>query len=265
MIEIQHFKTLGSTNTWIKENIDLLQAPVAVMTDEQTAGRGQRGNIWLSAKGENLLCSILFEPENLPAMSQFSLSEAVALSICNTLQTQFNIKADIKWPNDIYVDGKKIAGILIENSLKASKVAHTIIGIGLNLNQSTFPPELPNPTSAVLLSGKEANPEDVLGILLREMEAMLPLVSQESGRDSLHKAYTEKLWRNDGKLHPFIDRTVGAEASRFTENPAGPAAPHAYEMMARIEHIAPTGHLHLRDSEGTLRVFAFKEVEFKLL
>lgn len=115
----------------------------------QTAGRGQRGNTWESAVGENLTFSILFKPAKFLSTRQFELSEVVALGVVNYLSTK-GIKAKIKWPNDIYVEDKKICGILIENTLSSDTLSVCIAGIGLNLNQRIFRSDAPNPTSVVL-------------------------------------------------------------------------------------------------------------------
>ena len=114
-----------------------------VVADYQTGGRGQRGNSWISAKGKNLLFSLLIYPKNVFAKTN-SLSAHCFAGNKNTLD-RFTHDICIKWPNDMYWKDKKIAGILIENDLKGNKIENTIIGIGLNLNQEIFPSELPNP------------------------------------------------------------------------------------------------------------------------
>lgn len=264
MIKFEIIDSLPSTNARLREMRAFTQAPYCIMALEQTAGRGQRGNVWLSTKNENILCSILWAPTNLKAIDQFALSQAVCLAICNVLKRQCNVEALIKWPNDIYVGNKKLAGILIENSLKGSMVQNSIIGIGLNLNQAEFHPSLPNPVSVKQLTDIDHHPLLFLKGLLKELEILLPQIENIEARNILHKKYLHNLWRMDGLFYPFIDRTVGAEASRLSENPDGPEAPHAFEMTAVIEDVTPTGYLHLRDGDGILRVFAFKEVEFVL-
>lgn len=115
----------------------------------QTAGRGQRGNSWESAVGENLTFSILLKPHKFLSTRQFELSEVVALGVVNYLASK-GIDAKIKWPNDIYVGDKKICGILIENVLSGDTLSVCIAGIGLNLNQRVFRSDAPNPTSVAL-------------------------------------------------------------------------------------------------------------------
>lgn len=262
MIEKIFRNCVESTNAQVREEIATLPCPCMVYTDYQSAGRGQRGNRWLSNKSENILCSLYWRPSKLEAIHQFSLSRAVALAVCGALEEEYGGSAQIKWPNDIYVGDKKICGILIENSLRGALIDYTTIGIGLNVNQMDFPKELPNPVSIAMLKGEKQDINNLLATLSKALEAYLPKAENDEGRQELSELYMNHLWRNDGEMHEFIDRTVGAEASRFTTNPLGMGAPHAYHFKGKIEDVAPAGYLHLRDHEGVLRVFSFKEVEF---
>ena len=132
-----------------------------ISAEYQTAGRGQRGHKWLSAAGRNLMFSLVLEPRHIPALRQFMISEAVPLGIADTL-AEYGIDARIKWTNDIYVGDKKITGMLIEHSLADGHLARTIAGIGVNVNQTEFDPELPNPTSMRLLTGREYDRQALL-------------------------------------------------------------------------------------------------------
>jgi BirA family biotin operon repressor/biotin-[acetyl-CoA-carboxylase] ligase len=108
-----------------------------ILADEQTAGRGQRGAEWSSKAGENLLLSIFLKPDNLSVENQHTLNYFVSLSIIHFLR-KIGILAKVKWPNDIYVGNKKLAGILIENTISQAKINSSIVGIGLNVNQNDF-------------------------------------------------------------------------------------------------------------------------------
>ena len=121
-----------------------------VWAERQTAGRGQRGHKWSSAEGLNLTFSLVLEPRFLPAGEQFLLNEAVALALTDTF-AQFGIAARIKWTNDIYAGDKKLVGILIEHSYSGQTLARTIVGIGINVNQTEFDPALPNPVSMAMV------------------------------------------------------------------------------------------------------------------
>ena len=120
----------------------------------QTAGRGQAGNSWESEAGKNLLFGLLFHPREVEANRQFILSQAVALSICETL-SDYAEDIRIKWPNDIYWKDRKICGMLIENTLVGRCIENCIIGAGININQQTFCSDAPNPVSLRQITGKE--------------------------------------------------------------------------------------------------------------
>ena len=132
-----HFDSCTSTNDMLKkEHGDLL----AAVAEEQTAGRGQRGNSWYSEAGRNLLFSVLTEPRGVLASEAFILSQAMALAIARTLEKRLPERGvRIKWPNDIYVAGRKVCGILIENDLQGKRLVRSIIGCGINVNQTRFP------------------------------------------------------------------------------------------------------------------------------
>ena len=142
--------SVDSTNNEAKRKIDALDNLSVIAAREQVSGRGQRGNIWLTEPGKNLTFSIVLRYEQMQvkmkAEDQFELSKLTAMSVIDLL-AQYGIEARIKLPNDIYVGDKKICGILIEHSLHGEQISHTIIGVGLNVNQLAFDPSLPNPTS----------------------------------------------------------------------------------------------------------------------
>ena len=155
--------TLESTNSFLKQIIHSKEVKngTIVSTKHQTTGRGQRNNVWESERNKNILMSFVFFPNNIPAENQFIISKAVSLSILDLL-LKYKKNVKIKWPNDIYIDDKKIAGILIENSLRGSEISNSIIGIGLNINQTFFSNKLPNPTSLKLETNKNYKTEEIL-------------------------------------------------------------------------------------------------------
>ena len=119
-------------------NTDTLEGAV-VIADHQTAGKGQRGNVWHSEPGENLTCSVILKPVFVTPTRQFFLNMIVSLAVKSTIK-EFVQYADcqVKWPNDVMVSGKKVAGILIENTIRKNKIESTVVGIGLNVNQTNF-------------------------------------------------------------------------------------------------------------------------------
>ncbi len=159
---------VNSTNSYLKEYLSSNANEVeglVVFTPHQFSGRGQKGTVWESEKGMNLTFSILLKP-NLVVHHQFLISKIVSIGLVSFLEDLGLIDLKIKWPNDIYCKDKKIAGILIENTLKEAKVNNSIVGIGLNVNQTIFQSEN-NPTSIALETGvKQNNLEDLLHRLL---------------------------------------------------------------------------------------------------
>lgn len=133
----------------------------AICAERQTAGRGQRGHTWSSEEGRNLMFSLVWEPRFLPVSEQFLLSEAVALALTD-LFGGYGIDARIKWTNDIYAGDRKLVGILIEHNLTGDRLSRTIVGIGVNVNQTRFDPSLPNPSSMRLETGCEYDRQEVL-------------------------------------------------------------------------------------------------------
>ena len=234
----------SSTNTELKllQQKNPLPEGSMVMTEFQTSGRGQAGNSWYSGKGKNLLFSFLLYPRFIQAKDQFIISRIVSLAIIRVLQ-QYTENITIKWPNDIYWNDKKIAGILIENSLMGQHIEYTIVGIGLNVNEDDFPTHLPNPVSVKQITG-DVFDREILLLLLR-YEFLMLYQSVESGDVApIEREYMRHLYRKDGP-HWFTD----AEG-RF---------------KATIKTVLPSGHLVLAtypDKEE--RTFAFKEVSFEI-
>jgi BirA family biotin operon repressor/biotin-[acetyl-CoA-carboxylase] ligase len=208
----------------------------AILSRRQTAGRGQRGNSWEAAPGLNVTLSLLLRPTDIDAASQFTISEAVAIGVAETIAPLLPGKeVRLKWPNDVYVDNRKICGILIENSLSANKVDRSIAGIGLNVNQEEFLSDAPNPVSLRQLTGCTFDVEEIATRLCNNILAYL----QQSAAE-LHSHYKTLLWRGEG-MHLWTN----ANGRRFE---------------ACIADIATTGHLTLEEPDGTKSTYAFKEV-----
>ena len=170
---IVYLTEISSTNIYasqlIKEN--KAEEGTVIIAKKQTSGKGQAKNKWESEDGKNLTISIILSPIFLPVDKQFFLSKTVSLAIIDFLRELSIDNLFIKWPNDIYVGKQKIAGILIENSILGGKYVNVVIGIGLNINQTQFSREIPNPVSLKLLSNKQYNIDDCLNILLNKIEA----------------------------------------------------------------------------------------------
>ncbi|MBD5225581.1 MAG: biotin--[acetyl-CoA-carboxylase] ligase [Bacteroidales bacterium] len=251
MNKLSHFPTLPSTNTWMKEHAGEFAHGDVVATDDQTAGRGQRGNFWEAEPGRNLTFSLMLHPGAIAPARQFIISECVALGIVDLLRNRLApyvapemIK--VKWPNDIYVGDDKIAGILIEHTLGSTSIIHTVAGIGLNVNQTIFRSPAPNPVSMAQLvphitfSLPELLEEAVDNILAR----MSRVTSAATAPADQHMEFLASLWRNDGCAHRYM---LAEDSSHFT---------------AVIDDVAPDGMLSLRLPDGSVHSFAFKEVAF---
>lgn len=238
-----HLSETASTNSYLarlaRENAGLAGGTV-VSADYQTAGRGQRNNSWESERGKNLLFSLLIVPRNIEAASQFSISEAVSVGICDFL----NSLADgfcVKWPNDIYRRGKKIGGILIENVLEGTRIARSIAGAGININQRIFLSDAPNPASLFDALGRETELDAALESIVANIMAYADMAESDPAR--LHQNYLSLLWRRGEKA--------------WYEDAGG-------RFEGVIEDVRPDGILLLGDGSGVLRRYAFKEVAFVL-
>ena len=142
-----------SSNDEARKAIDSLDNLSVVAVRCQTKGRGQRTNIWLSEAGENLTFSIVLKDLKILPVEQIAISQITSLAVVDFLKLH-GIDARIKLPNDIYVGTNKICGILIENSIRTNQITQSIVGIGINVNQTVFPSSLPNPTSILLESDR---------------------------------------------------------------------------------------------------------------
>jgi len=161
---------IDSTNSYLK-NLVLkknLENYTVVLAEHQTKGRGQLGTSWIDKKGKNLIFSILVKFNCFDIKDQFYLSMAISLGILSVLTPSYkNVK--IKWPNDILSDKDKIAGILIENSVKGSLISHSVVGIGLNVNQLIFDRSLHNATSLRKISGSVVDKDDLFDKIMKSL------------------------------------------------------------------------------------------------
>ena len=235
--EIISLEETSSTNDYVR-SISIRREFTVVETLYQTMGRGQKGNSWHSDKGLNLLFSIKLFPSFLKPSSLFSLSMAFSVAIRNAL-AQYTPDISIKWPNDIYYKEKKIAGILIENSLSADKIGCTVIGVGLNVNQEEFPCHIPNPCSLKQILKRDISRTEVLETVLRMFEKEYRKLQQGL---SPNAEYLEHLYRRNG-IYSFADKSGIFKAS--------------------IKTVEPSGTLVLLDKDNKQRRYAFKEVSYQ--
>ena len=231
---------VDSTNTYCMDLASKGEPEgLAVAAFFQENGRGQRGNSWESQFGMNLTFSLLLRPTFLRVEEQFALSKIIALSICEWINGNGSA-AKIKWPNDIYVGDNKVCGILIENSFSGSTLDVSVIGIGLNLNQTIFPNDLPNPTSMKLICDKEFQPAKVMVELVNIIQSFYAKLKL-SHKNEMDDLYLNSLYR----FGNFFD---------FTSNEG--------KFRAKIVGIQNSGELILETEVGQKLFFAFKEVSF---
>ena len=199
MLQYHHFKALDSTNAFLqRQQSEHDIRNWVVSTDEQTAGKGMGGNSWESEVGKNLTFSLALGMDFLPVGRQFLLSEAVALGIITVLDGILPAgNLSIKWPNDIYFGNRKLAGILINNTIKADMMDTSIIGVGLNVNQTAFQDWPTHPISMKMITGLDFDLQPLLEqiaehILIKVDELKTDAVAIE--QDYLKRLFRYRTW-----------------------------------------------------------------------
>jgi BirA family biotin operon repressor/biotin-[acetyl-CoA-carboxylase] ligase len=238
--KIVYKATCTSTNTIAMQLISTKNVPegTIVITDNQSEGRGQRENSWISEPYKNLTFSLILYPNELTIKDNFSLNIITTLAIYEALRPYIPNDLFIKWPNDIYHQNNKIAGILIENVIKRNKITASVIGIGLNVNQTNF--NLPNVSSLFLICGHEFNLSSLLLQLTNSIQDKYKQLSkQELGvckTDYLDKLY----WINQ-------KRTFYAEGNYFE---------------GIIQGVDEIGRLSVLKPNNELKYYNYKEIKF---
>jgi BirA family biotin operon repressor/biotin-[acetyl-CoA-carboxylase] ligase len=247
---LKHLPKIDSTNNYAKEML-ANNSPIdgtVILAEEQFAGRGQTGNIWQSKASQNITFSIIYQTKFLKATDQFWLNMAISLGVWSMVNSQWSIESEnklttkIKWPNDIYVGNKKIAGILIENTIIGMYFNFSVIGIGLNVNQEKFSDNI-NATSLKFILGHEINRHEMLCSLLLSIEKYF-LILKENKLDQLKKEYLKNLFRFD-------------ILSRFKKD--------EIEFEGKIIDVDTAGNILIQtknDSECLVEKFGFKEISF---
>jgi BirA family biotin operon repressor/biotin-[acetyl-CoA-carboxylase] ligase len=239
-----HISETSSTNQLMKELIRKNNTPegFVVQTDYQTRGKGQGNNSWESAKGKNLLFSLLLRPQHIAIEDQFIISQIVSLGILKALSKLIPDNADslsIKWPNDIYLNNKKLGGILIENTLQGRIINASVIGIGLNVNQEEFYSDARNPVSLKQITGIEYPVYQIMNSVITHILHLYLEINPEQVREQ----YMNNLYRRSG-YHNFRSKNNS--------------------FSARILDIASDGKLMLESVDGEISTYYFKEVEFSI-
>lgn len=240
-IKIIKLDEIDSTNNYTSKllaNSNVIEGTV-VVAKVQSSGRGQLSNQWESEYGKNILASFVFYPKFLPVQQQFLLSKVIALGVRDLL-TLFVDKVKVKWPNDIYIDNKKVAGILIENSIMGHTLESSIAGVGININQTVFLSDAPNPVSLIYSLKKELDCDELLLVLCECIDKWYSLLSQGNVK-MINENYHDSLYQR-GIVSTYRDKNG------------------EYEGM--IEGVNAIGQLQIKPLSAPLKTYHFKEVEF---
>lgn len=236
---IRWFAELPSTNSAMAQDATDLPHGAVYVTDCQCAGRGQRGNSWEAEPFKNLTFSILLKPNAIRPANAFAISMLCAIATADTLTEILGREVLIKWPNDLYVNDYKLCGMLIENTFSGSNFSRCIIGIGINVNQTNFRSDAPNPVSMRQLTDVEYDLTDLLGKICTAILNAYSKYAQSPDLDALTADYRKHLWRGSG-IYQWHDLRTGEILS------------------AEIASIAPDGLLTLATEPP--RTYAFKEI-----
>jgi BirA family biotin operon repressor/biotin-[acetyl-CoA-carboxylase] ligase len=233
---------VDSTNNYLKSllsNFKPLPIGSVIMAESQFAGRGQSNNVWLSQSGKNLTFSIYLKPDFLSSQKQFKLNEAIALGITDCLVKMLGDSCKIKWPNDIYYKDDKIGGILIENTIRGQQINESIVGIGLNVNQTEFTGSLKNANSLTNILGVEFDLMNLLADILKRLEdRYLQLEADRVAQ--IDKDYINRLFRYQQNAKFIVEEK---------------------KLSAKIVGVNDTGLLILETATGK-KTFNFKEIRF---
>ena len=241
-----HLKSIDSTNSYASEILSKIKPAegTLIYTFAQQNGRGQRGNRWEGEPNKNVASSFIFYPAFLQVGQQFLLNKIFALAVAdlmaeliNSIDKQQEIK--IKWPNDIYVGNKKIAGILIENTLRENNIQNTVVGIGININQTTFSSGI-NATSLVSIINKEFELFQVIEQLCEFIEARY-LQLKGNKQESLDTTYLQHLYQMDKWCNYNFNNQL---------------------FEGKIIGVSISGKLQVQMKSSDVREFDLKEIKF---
>ena len=198
-----------STNSYLKDFISQKDdgESYVIKTDFQSVGKGQGSNIWESETAKNLMFSFNSINHGLEAVNQFYITAIVSCSVCDIISEYLpNNDVKIKWPNDIYIGNKKVAGILIENDVLNNEIVESIIGIGININQEVFKSDAPNPISLINILKKEIDLNEVLNIFINKFDKNYNLLKDDE-YNKIREDYLKKLFRINEEHLFIIDDT----------------------------------------------------------
>lgn len=234
---IHHFYKIGSTNTAaMAAAAEGAPEGSVFLAEEQTSGRGRGANTWQSPRSTGIYCSAILRPA-LPPSEVLVLSLAAGLAVQAAIQqVDSRAQPDLKWPNDVLIEGKKVCGILTEMNAEATRVRHIVVGIGINVNQKTFPRELPA-TSLLLTTGSEWSRVELTAALLKSLHREYrQVLDNPNARESILRRFTEN------------SSWVKGKAVRIEENGSS--------FEGTTEGLDPRGFLQVRTAKGIQTVLS---------
>ena len=236
----QEFPSLPSTNLYAMELLSKSKPNEGTVISalHQTAGRGQIGSSWEANPGQNLTLSVILYPTFLAARRQFLLTQAVALAVKDFITRYTEKTVNVKWPNDIYIDDDKVAGILIQTTLSSKGFQNCVVGVGINVNQQEFGPLLPNPTSLSLATGRVYELPPLIDAFCQALEQRY-LQLKSGNRAAIGEEYLQHLYRMSQQT--------------LFERPGGE------RFSGVIEGVNEAGQLLIRHSGGE-EAFHLKEI-----
>ena len=194
MENIIWYDELDSTNNEARRVLDALDNLSVIAAVGQSAGRGQGDHTWFASPGKNITATIVLKPENLSAGDYLFVTRVTTLALLSYLR-EHGVQARIKWPNDIWVEDRKICGILIENIIDGNRMKACLIGIGLNINEEGWPENLPNPVSLKEVTGKEYDVRHELQLLVGQISRHSEMLLSSDGRNYLEQEFARYVFR----------------------------------------------------------------------
>ncbi len=242
---VKQLEIIDSTNNYANHQLaeGVVTEGTVFLAEYQTSGKGQQYNSWESEKGKNLTFSLVLSPSFVEIIDQFVISKVVTLGMTDFLIRSGFDGVSIKWPNDLYVGNRKIAGILIENAIMGSVIASSVIGVGLNVNQEKFLSSAPNPVSMKMLTGKDYNLNETLSGLMKGIENWYAIL--DAGKvEIINAAYEQRMYR----------RNLWSQYRKENGD----------SFEGKIQGVNEIGQLLIEDRQSHLSAFHFKEVAFIL-
>ncbi|QTE23812.1 biotin--[acetyl-CoA-carboxylase] ligase [Polaribacter cellanae] len=242
-MKIIKLNAIDSTNSFLKEMVtdSVVENFTVVVAESQVNGRGQQDSVWLSEPFKNLTFSVYISFKNFKIQHKKNLLFAVSLAVYGAVKEATNLQISIKWPNDILSGNKKICGILVENSIQKDKIRHSVVGIGLNVNQTNFSEAIYKVSSLKLLTQKNYDLDALLKVIVSKLKERINQLENKQF-EQLEGEYLKVLHKKN--------------------TPAMYKDSKGVLFMGFISGISKDGLLQIKLEDETIREFGIKEVSF---